>query len=79
MSKLVESYILILVETGKEYEVAEEIKRIEGVEDVLITYGIYDIVVKVETESLEKLNEIVTRIRRIPGVRQTTTLVGVGV
>ena len=80
MSKLVEAYVLITVETGSEYEVAERIKKLSNdVRDVLITYGIYDIVVKIETNSLDKLNQIVTKIRKIEGVKQTTTLVGIGV
>lgn len=74
-----EAYVLINVESGKEYDVASEISSIPQVKDVLITYGLYDIVVKVETESLRELEEVVHRIRKVSGVRQTTTLVGVGV
>ncbi|MCK5626950.1 Lrp/AsnC ligand binding domain-containing protein [Candidatus Bathyarchaeota archaeon] len=38
-------------------------------------YGVYDIIVKVEAENMEKLKEIVTfKIRRLNDVRNTLTM-----
>ncbi|MFX0067544.1 MAG: Lrp/AsnC ligand binding domain-containing protein [Candidatus Hodarchaeota archaeon] len=75
MSSEVVACLLLVVKMGKEHEVAEKIKRIEDVVEVLIVYGQWDILIRIETEALGKLDYIVTQIRRIDGVEQTTTLI----
>jgi len=72
----VKAYLLAIVRRGTEHNVAEKIRRIDGVMDVLITYGLWDIVVRIETESLAKLDKIITQTRKIPEIQQTSTLVG---
>ncbi|MEM4033448.1 MAG: Lrp/AsnC ligand binding domain-containing protein, partial [Sulfolobales archaeon] len=60
---------------GSENEVAQILSKIEGVKEVYEVYGIYDIVVKVEAQTHEALREIIiNRIRRIPKVKSTTTM-----
>jgi len=67
--------VLINTEIGSENEVAQILSRIEGVKEVYEVYGIYDIVVKVEAQTHEALREIIiNRIRRIPKVKSTTTM-----
>ncbi|MFX0096290.1 MAG: Lrp/AsnC ligand binding domain-containing protein [Candidatus Hodarchaeota archaeon] len=75
MSSEVVACLLLVVKMGKEHEVAEKIKRIEDVVEVLIVYGQWDVLIRIETEALGKLDYIVTEIRRIDGVEQTTTLI----
>jgi DNA-binding Lrp family transcriptional regulator len=72
----VKAYFLAIVKKGTEHEVAEKLRRIEGVTEVLVTYGLWDIVARIKTESLGKLDAIVTEIRNIKEVEQTSTLVG---
>ena len=72
------AYILLLVDIGKEYEVAEKIKQLEGVSEVKVVYGEYDIVVRVAVDSLRKLDKVVTSIRSIPNVIRSITLVSSG-
>ncbi|OYT30861.1 MAG: AsnC family transcriptional regulator [Thermofilum sp. ex4484_79] len=73
----VTAYVLLNIRSGKEYEIADKLKSINGVKEVTITYGLWDIVVKVEVGCLGELDKIVFTIRRIDGVEQTTTLVGI--
>jgi DNA-binding Lrp family transcriptional regulator len=41
-------------------------------------YGVYDFIVKLETETMPKVKEVITsRIRRIDHVRSTLTLISV--
>ncbi|MEM2210822.1 MAG: Lrp/AsnC ligand binding domain-containing protein [Nitrososphaerales archaeon] len=69
------AYVLINTELGKETELMKELKSIEGVKEVYFVYGVYDIIVKVEAESVEKLKEVViNKIRRIDKVRSTLTM-----
>jgi DNA-binding Lrp family transcriptional regulator len=66
---------MISAETGKENEVLNELKKIEHVKEACLTYGAYDIVVKVEADSREKLEEVITgKVRRISSVRSTLTM-----
>jgi DNA-binding Lrp family transcriptional regulator len=72
------SLVLIKAETGKEKGVEEEVRKIRGVREAHLLFGVYDISVKVECKNLEELTHIVIdEIRQIPGVRETKTLPGV--
>ena len=67
----------VFINTVPEFmsQVLEEIKRIEGVEEAETVYGNYDIVVKVETETMDQLKRIVTfKIRMLPKVLTTNSL-----
>jgi DNA-binding Lrp family transcriptional regulator len=73
------AFVLINAELGSEEDLARELKRIEGVSEVYIVYGVYDIIAKVEADSMEKVKEIITwKIRRLPKVRSTLTMITVG-
>jgi DNA-binding Lrp family transcriptional regulator len=48
----------------------------EDVTESLVTYGLWDIVARIETEDLQKLDQIITEIRKIQEITQTSTLVG---
>ncbi|RLI49276.1 Lrp/AsnC family transcriptional regulator [Candidatus Bathyarchaeota archaeon] len=68
-------FILINSELGKEKSLLKEIRSISNVKEAHFIYGVYDIIVKVEAENMEKLKEIVTfKIRRLNDVRNTLTM-----
>ncbi len=70
------AYTLINSETGYEAEVMKELKNIPGVQEVYQLYGVYDIIIKIEAESMEKLKEIVSlRVRGLNNVRSSLTLI----
>jgi DNA-binding Lrp family transcriptional regulator len=71
-----EAYVLINVESGAEEEVVNELKTIKGIEEAYFSYGVYDIITKVQADSMENLKETVThKIRTISKVRSTLTLI----
>jgi DNA-binding Lrp family transcriptional regulator len=71
-----QAYILFNVEAGSEEQVRQDIKNVVGVQEVFVSYGVYDLIVKVAAESVELLREIVTyRLRTIEKVRSTVTLI----
>ena len=75
-SQLPEAIVLINTDIGAEEEVLNQILTIEGVSEAYIVYGVYDIVAKVEAPTTEKLKEIITtKIRKLPKVRSTLTMV----
>jgi DNA-binding Lrp family transcriptional regulator len=70
------AYVLINVETGEEEKVLNQLKSLGFVEESYVSYGIYDLVVKVKADSMEELKEMVThKIRSINQVRSTLTLI----
>ena len=70
------SYVLINVEPGAEEAVLGEVRKIPSVKECHRLYGIYDMVAKVEADSLDTLKQVVTwKIRRLPGVRSTVSTI----
>lgn len=71
------AFLLINTELASP-EVREELKKIEGVEEVYVVYGIYDIVAKVRANTMDELKDIVTwRVRRLDKVRSTLTMIAI--
>ena len=69
------AYVLISCELGSEKAIVDELKSIEGVKEVQPTYGIYDVIAKVEVQDEHKLREVITfKIRKMNQVRATITL-----
>jgi DNA-binding Lrp family transcriptional regulator len=69
------AFVLINSELGKEELILKELRSIENISEAHFVYGVYDIIAKVEAESMEKLKEIVTfKIRRLSDVRSTLTM-----
>ncbi|MEM2944430.1 MAG: Lrp/AsnC ligand binding domain-containing protein [Methanomassiliicoccales archaeon] len=68
--------ILINTEVGKEGEVMTALSNIQGVSEVYLVYGVYDIVSKIESDRMEDLEAIISnQIRKITGIRSTLTLI----
>jgi len=77
---MVEAFVLVRVGSSEALNfmktVREEISRIKGVKEIYGVFGRYDLLVKVETKSLEDLGNLVTdKIRGIEGVLTSETLV----
>ena len=69
------AFVLINSELGKEEELLKELRSMENVKEAHFVYGVYDVIVKVEAESLEKLKDLITfKIRRLSNVRSTLTM-----
>jgi hypothetical protein len=66
--------MLIVTSVGKEYNVMKELKNISGITSADVVYGEFDIVVKIEG-SLAVIAEINAKIRKIPDVLRTVTLI----
>jgi DNA-binding Lrp family transcriptional regulator len=72
------AYVLINTEIGSESEVLDAIKKIKNVIEANAVYGVYDIVAKIEAETMDKLKETVTwKVRRLNKVRSTLTMIAI--
>lgn len=71
-----EALVFINVDIGAEDAVMDELSKLPEVSAVYFVYGPYDLIVKLAAEDAEKLRAVVRdKIRKIPGVRSTTTLI----
>lgn len=70
------AFVLINADLGAEEELVKELRGIENVREVYTVYGVYDIVTKVEADTMEKVKETITwKIRRLDKVRSTLTMI----
>ena len=70
------AYVLIKSDLGAEQKVIEELEKLEQVSHVERTFGDYDMVVKMESEQIEKIRETISwNIKKLDKVRSTLTLV----
>jgi DNA-binding Lrp family transcriptional regulator len=76
---LLKAYVLLNTVLGKESAVVEAIRDVEEVKKTYTLYGIYDVIVEVEAESMDRVKEIVfNNIRRLDNVKSTITLLTYG-
>ena len=72
------AYVLINCELGSEESIIQQLKRLDDVVEVHGTFGAYDILIKIESPTVEALREIITwKIRKIDKIRSTLTLMGI--
>lgn len=69
------AYVLISCVMGEEHAVLDKIKEISQIKTTLITFGEYDLVAKIQTDSPQEMAGIISsQIRQIQKIRSTVTL-----
>ncbi len=69
------TYVLIICEVGAEKSILAELKSLESVKEISGLFGSYDIIVKLEAMSEEKIKDIVvSKIRNLKKIRTTVVL-----
>ena len=69
------AYLLISSEVGKEHDLCLTLNEIDEIKNVLITFGIYDLVAEIDTETEDKMNNLISsKIRKLENIRSTVTL-----
>jgi DNA-binding Lrp family transcriptional regulator len=70
------AYVLINCELGYEDQIVNELDKLNGVDDANGLDGAYDIIAKVNAESIENLKEIIMlHVRKIDKIQSMTTLI----
>ncbi len=70
------AYVLISCDLGFEAEIIDELKHLDNVKEAHGVFGVYDILTKVESDSVEHLRDVITwKIRKLNRVRSTLTLI----
>ena len=69
------AFVLLNTELGQEAPVMDALKGVKEIKEINSLYGVYDIIVEVEAESMNKVKEIVfNKVRRLDHVKSTITL-----
>jgi DNA-binding Lrp family transcriptional regulator len=70
------AYVLLNVESGSEDPVLKQLREISIVEEAHVSYGVYDLIVKVNSNTMDEMKEAIShKIRNIKQVRSTLTLI----
>ena len=70
------AFVLINAEIGAENEVLKALREIPEVKEAYMVYGVYDIIARVETETMQELKDTISwKIRRLDTVRSTLTMI----
>lgn len=70
------AFVLAKLQPGKEQKAVQKIRAIEGVTEVFMTFGGWDVILAAEADTVDKLSGlIVSQVRGVDGVAGTETLV----
>ncbi len=68
--------VLLNTEIGSEADVLREIRKIANIEEAALVYGTYDIILRIESRSMNELKQTVTwKIRKMDNVTATQTMI----
>ncbi|NOJ27621.1 MAG: AsnC family transcriptional regulator [Nitrososphaera sp.] len=70
------AYVLINCDLGSEEDIIRDLKKLPEAVEVSGVYGVYDIVAKIRSDTMDKLRENITwHVRKIDKVRSTLTMI----
>lgn len=70
------AFVLLSTELGREEDIIKDLKNFEEVKEVFRVYGVYDIIAKVESDTMDKVKGIITwKLRKLTGVKSTLTMI----
>ena len=73
-----EAYVLLNVDYKHQKNIVEKAKKIPSVKSVKTTYGIYDILVILESDKMQEIkNAIDVELHNIEGINNLTSLITV--
>ncbi|MBA3285993.1 MAG: Lrp/AsnC family transcriptional regulator [Nitrosopumilus sp.] len=73
-----EAYLLLNVNYKKQPDVIEKVNQLSTVKSVKTVYGIYDVLVVLESDNLQEVkNDIDSNIYNMEGIENLTTLISV--
>ena len=70
------AFVLINCEPGQEPSILKQLQKMESIVEAQGTYGVYDIVARIESDSQSQLDNIISdQIRKLNYVNSTLTLI----
>ncbi|MFN3655136.1 MAG: Lrp/AsnC ligand binding domain-containing protein [Candidatus Nitrosotenuis sp.] len=73
-----EAYVLLNVDYKEQKNIIEQAKKVPAVKEVKTVYGIYDILIILESDNMQEIkNAIDVNIHNIDGINNLTSLISV--
>ena len=73
---MAKAYVLISADSGSETDVMKGLKKTNAVKEAHMVYGAYDIIARIEADTLADLKDSISwKVRRLDGVRSTLTMI----
>jgi DNA-binding Lrp family transcriptional regulator len=70
------AFVLINIQSDAEDKVLERLKKLASIKEIYVTDGAYNILAKIEAETMEKLKEIIEQnIRTYEKIKATLTMI----
>jgi DNA-binding Lrp family transcriptional regulator len=70
------AFVLLNTEIGSEADVLRELRKMPSIDEALLVYGEYDIILRIESSSMVDLKQTVTwKIRKMDYVKATQTMI----
>jgi DNA-binding Lrp family transcriptional regulator len=70
------AFVLLNAELGAEIEVLNGLKMIDEVKETHLIYGVYDIIARIEADTMDDLRKVIGwNVRRLTRVRSTITMI----
>ena len=70
------AYVLLNCDLGSEADILKKIRQVPEVIEVIHVSGVYDIIVRISSDNMDKLREIIKlNIKKIDKVRSTITMI----
>ena len=72
---MISAVVLVNTNVGEEFQVLERVKKVKEVQEVIALWGVYDIMVKIKAQTMDRLKEIIKlELRKLAGVVSVLTL-----
>jgi DNA-binding Lrp family transcriptional regulator len=73
------AFVLLNSELGQESKIIEALEGVEEITNIHSLYGIYDLIIEMEADTMDKVKEVVfNKVRRLDHVKSTITLLTYG-
>jgi DNA-binding Lrp family transcriptional regulator len=73
-----EAYVLLNVDYKHQKDIVEKAKKIPTVKSIKTTYGIYDILIILESENMQDIKQAIdVDLHKISGINNLTSLISV--
>jgi len=70
------AFVFMNIDAGAEMEILKLLRETPEVKESYFVYGVYDIVAKIETDTMDHLKEVITwKVRRLDKIRSTLTTI----
>ncbi len=73
------AFVLLNTELGMESTIIDALNGVDEITNIHSLYGIYDLIIEMEADSMDKIKEVVfNKVRRLDNVKSTITLLTYG-